>query len=451
MTSLLELIFSLVGVVTPAVLVAWVHREREGWSRSIFFAAVLVGCSALLFLGLGGPEGPFSSLLEETPKVGGVALALAILYFPQSMVDSEGTALSPVGRLLFGSLGFFFAVTSSWVAVFLVPLLPLTTPRHKRHGTVWRWTLATAFALIALGILAAYLRDVAFTLPTSVGLATWSASYFVGGAHIGLLVWFLPTLLLILSYRRGSGRGSLLALSSLAALALVLLTPFDLGGVGERAVGAAFLPIYLALWFVPDRVPKTRWLVATVVLSGLFLWPAWRSPLATARGDDWPAAHDGSLASRLPHETTLPNTPRTAEWQGTGVFSRAFSGGLVDGEDGPALVPAAGPGKLMIATEKPLEAVLFDFGPDAPSELVVTGGEVGNTLFTPDGGVRFEVVVEKPARTHTMWFSPKRHYIYLLDIEMPSAPDGELPVAIMARPEEALPRSLDPSTAGQEL
>ena len=125
------------------------------------------------------------------------------------------------------------------------------------------------------------------------------------------------------------------------------------------------------------------------------------------------------------------------------MLSRSLTPALRDGEEGTLFAASTGSAELMIAAERPLEAVLIDFGPRAPSELQVEGGTAGNTVFRPDGGIRFEIELDDPIRTHPLWTGERAHHVYVFRIGLPGAPERPLPVAIMARPREALPRSLD--------
>ncbi len=441
-------------------LVAGYLYHRPGGTRlsAGLFVLVLFFGSAALFATL-TPR--LDQLLPETAvslaALPLVASALLLLFSGERSLD--GAADKVYGEIDQRRVAAFLFVM--FAAKFNLVCLPLwvavlaAAPRAERRGATWKILLGTGLA--ATGALAAVAGHRLWTAPQEAVahldplLLMWSSVDLVAGRSFGLVVWYLPALLLIACYRRGSGRGWLLLSIAIGALGLVIASPYDLRGVDGFQLNASFLPLYGALWFVPTRVPKMLWIGLTAIAAGLFLWPAWLSPLDTAAGEDRPSLHEHSLASRLPYETTQEGAPYTAEWQGTGVLSRALGPGLEDGDRGPALVPSAGPAHLMIAAAKPLEAVLLDFGREAATELRVEGGTTGNTVFQPNGGVRFEIVLDAPDRSHPMWFSPKRHYIYLLEIEMPNAPAGPLPVAIMARPKDALPRSLDPASAGKEL
>ncbi len=418
------------GLVALLVLASgwWVELSTDPPAPALWGATACV--TAALFL-----------VFAREPRPGGLA--------PESYPDTESLAAPTLASLL-------VLVSVWWAPPTVVLLAPIvaSAPRGRR-GRVLALAVVGVFAVAAVAVA---LSEGGPAWPTAASvlhrfgpeLLGWNLVYLFGGRNFGLLVWYLPALLLVVCFRPGTHRGWLLAAAAVGTLALPLVSPHDFIGGSGAVANRAFLPFYAALWFVPPRAPRPLWLVAAAIGAGLFLWPAWRAPLATAAGDDRPAWHDRSLASRLPYETTQRHAPAFAEWQGTGVLSRSLTPALEDGDEGAVFAAASGPAQLMIAAERPLESVLIDFGPRAASELVVTGGSAGNTVFRPDGGIRFEVNLGPPVRSHPLWTGDRRYRVYVFEIEMPNAPERPLPVAIMARPADALPRSLDPARPGGE-
>lgn len=429
------------------------HQKRSGGGAAAALLALLILASGCLIEIL-NPEGA----LGLWAAAACVAAALFVTYDHEPFPGGRPAEIYPdTKNIAFPFVSIVLILVSlRWSPLCLVFVAPIiaAVPRARRKGPL-------ALAVVGLGVVATLTLvlpngEVGWPEAESIlhrfdpALLGWNLTYLVAGKNVGVLVWYLPALLLVACYRPGTNRGWLLTAVAAGSLALPLLAPHDFLGGPEAITNRSLLPFYAALWFVPGRVPKVGWLVLTAVGAGLFLWPAWLSPAATAAGTDRPSFHRLSLASRLPYETTQEHAPAFAEWQGTGVLSRSLASVLRDGDDGPVFAASSGPAELMIAAERPLESVLIDFGPRAGSELRVVGGVAGNTVFRPDGGVRFEIDLEGPSRKHPIWVGDRRHYVYLFRIEMPNPPERPLPVAIMARPADALPRSLDPASLGAD-
>ncbi len=425
------------------------HQKRSGSGPAAGLVVLLVVASGCLF-----------ELIEPGEALGtwaAVVCVMAALFVTYDREPFPGGAAAEIypdtKSYAFPFLALLLLlIAMRWTPIAFVFVAPIVAavPRAERKAPL-------AFAVLGLAVVAV----LAVVLPAGEEgwptlssvlqrfeptLLGWNLAYLFAGRNVGIAVWFLPVLLLVGCYRAGTNRGWLLAAVAVGALALPLLEPHNFWGGPEAVGNRSFLPLYGALWFLPVRVPPSRWLVLAAAVSGLALWPAWLAPLPTAAGVDRPSMHQRSLASYLPYETTQRYAPAYAEWEGTGVLSRSLAPALRDGEDGPIFDAASGAAELMIAAARPLEAVLIDFGARAGSELEVTGGTAGNTVFRPDGGVRFEIGLDGANRVHPTWLGERRHHVYLFRIEMPDAPGRPLPVAIMARPADALPRSLDPAS-----
>jgi hypothetical protein len=390
-----------------AVLAAGYHHHQRSGRPAIGFLVLMVAGSGTFFALLGGrAEMSFVALAAIV-----CALALAFEREPRAdgspASDTYGDDREYVIAVRWAAAGVLIGA-ASWVhPAYLLFFLPLgERARHERRiAPVWVGVGGALPWLVALwrGSLGAGWQDL--RAPAHLldpALTGWNLLYLAAGRNVGLVVWFLPALLLAACYRRGSGRGWLLTAIVIATLALPLLAPHNFWGGPGGGGNLWFLPLYGALWLVPVSLPRTHWVLLFVLAAGLFLWPAWAAPRAAAAEPGVPASDWRSLASRLPYETTQRHLPSAAEWQGTGVWSRSLTDGLQDGEAGPQLVPAEGPAELLIAAERPLESVLLDFGPRSGSELEVEGGRTGETLFKPDGGVRFEVELDGVLRKHPM-------------------------------------------------
>lgn len=429
------------------------HQKRDGSGPAAALLALLVlgsGCLVEL-LSPAGALGPWAA-------VACVAAALFVAYDREPFPGGRPAEVYPdTGQIALPVLAVLLVLLSlRWAPVCVVFLAPIlaAVPRDRRKAPLALAVLGlVAVAILALvlpGGEAEWLDGSAILHRLDPALVGWNLAYLFAGENIGLLVWYLPGLMLIACYRPRTRRGWLLAAIVAGILALPLVAPHDLRGGSEAVTNRTLLPFYAACWFVPFRVPERRWLILTAIAAGLFLWPVWLSPRATAAGEDRPSLHERSLAGHLLYETTQQTAPAFAEWKGTGVLSRSLSAVLRDGEDGPIFDASEGAAELMIAAERPLEAVLIDFGARAGSDLKVRGGRAGNTVFRPDGGVRFEIDLDGPRRRHPIWLGDRRHHVYLFEIEMPNPPARPLPVAIMARPTDALPRSLDPDSLGDD-
>jgi hypothetical protein len=276
-----------------------------------------------------------------------------------------------------------------------------------------------------------------FAASTDAALLGWNALYLVAGSHLGLLPYLLPLLLLALSWERGEGRTGLLVGVLLTAVLVTVGRPFDFAGAPPAAGNRLLLPVYAALWCGAVR-PVRPWAVAAIVAAAAaFLWPLWLGPRqAISRLDRLPTIAARAL---LPYETTQRGLPGTEESRGE-IWLRVA--GLADpgpagsagrsgaplpsapgGPSGPTRLAGDAPARLLVSSPRPLAALKLAFGRRAPSRLEVGGGEAGETLFRPDGGVGFRVELGEPRARHPMWWSPEEpQSLYLLELRLPGAP-----------------------------
>ena len=66
-----------------------------------------------------------------------------------------------------------------------------------------------------------------------------------------------------------------------------------------------------------------------------------------------------------------------------------------------------------------LGSLYLQFGTQAEPELEVRGGELGEMVLLPSGGVGFRIENPRLRALHPMWWSTDRHYNYVLQIHMP--------------------------------
>lgn len=435
------------GLLAVAAVAAGLHHGRRNGPAA-------AGLLTLLLFGSVAFAQVFAAPLASLGALAAVVLACTLALAGEHPLGDGMPELYPGGGVAGGLLPRVAAGAligaAGWVHPAYLLLLPfVATPRPP--ATAERRPGRRAILLLAAGACALVVAAgwVAGVVPASwpappqpdraldPRLVSWNLAYLLGGRHVGLLAGYLPAVLLVACRRRGDGRSGLLLGVAAATLVVTLWEPHDFWGGPQAAGNRWFLPLYGALWFVPRRLPRLRWLVLFAALAGLLVWPLWLRPRRAAPGVFAP------LARYLPYETTQRHLPAVADWGGTGVRLRSLAPALREQEGTPVLDPAAGPAELLVASEQPLEALYLELGPRSGSEIEVAGGEVGETLFRPAGGVRFEIRLGEPRARHPMWWGDGDHFLYLLRVRMPDGPDRPVPVAIRARPVEALPRSID--------
>jgi hypothetical protein len=264
-----------------------------------------------------------------------------------------------------------------------------------------------------------------FPARVSGRLTAWNAAYSIAGRHLGLLPYFFPTVLVFGLWTMGSGRSSLVATSFLAVGLICLLSPFDFAG-GATAIGNRwFVPLFGALWFVPARRPRARWIWITAALSGLFLYPVWLSPVGSPIEKDGRMQHATSLpASYLPLETSQRSLPGFGEILGRGAWVRSLRNTVRLRGDGRWQMEGDAQAELLIASPSPLDSVYFEFGGGAEPELEVGGGDLGNMVLQPNGRVAFHVGQLDAVARHPSWWDERDQSFYDLRLRMPGIGDS---------------------------
>ena len=260
----------------------------------------------------------------------------------------------------------------------------------------------------------------------SARLTAWNAAYAIVGRHLGLLPFFFPVVLLLGLWTMGSGRSTLVTTCWVAVGLIVLLSPFDFVG-GSTPIGNRwFVPLFGALWFVPSRPPRLRWIGITAALAGLFLYPVWLAPAGSPIEADGSLQHANSLAaSYLPLETSQRSLPSFGEILGRGAWVRSMRNTVRLRSTGRWELEGGRPAELLVASPAALDSLYLEFGGGAQPELEVKGGVLGNMVLQPNGRVAFHIGELDPVARHPTWWEETDQDLYDLKLRMPGAEDSK--------------------------
>jgi hypothetical protein len=410
------------GTLAPLVVVLFVFGSVT--FRYVFLALpdLLVLAAAVAAFALAyGREDPVTT---ETPDI--------------YRAPDEGW--NPLWRWL--AVGALLVIPSVHHPLYLGLFVPaaVATPKTERQRSLAA-LVAGAVALLVLGALVKWMLtgSWAAVLPTSLGdmwpalagervvfdghLFGWNLLYFLAGRSVGALPYFLPVLLALGAWS-GGGRRSTLVLSVVTIGALfVLMAPFNFFG-GPGAIGNRWLlPLYGVLWLVPTRRLHWGWIAVTAAVAALFLWPSWMAPRTFPVGADGNYRHSAGLARRfLPYETSQRELPSIGELR-QNVFWLRATGRLTSPAGGGERfeLEGQGPTEFLVASPDPLVALHLEFGPTSPGKIEVTQGQLGDTVFRPDGGVGFDLFAPTPRARHPMWWSDERQNLYFFQFGLPEA------------------------------
>lgn len=259
-------------------------------------------------------------------------------------------------------------------------------------------------------------------------LWTWDGIYLLAGRSIGLLPYFAPVLLLATGSFSGYRRPIAFSAAAWAA-GIVILHPFNIYGGEGALANRLFLPIYGALWMLaaPPR-KRTLFAAAVVALASPLLWPLWTSPWSYPILDERGYRHAGPVARRiLPYETSQRWLPGGPVEEHNGLMVKFLSDrAWAESQRGRLVIDGKGPVEFLVVSGEDLDALRFDFGKDAPAEIVFEGGKVAERILQPNGGISFRVLPRGWPRRHPMWWTPERQWLYLLTLELPETPDKAL-------------------------
>ncbi len=401
---------------------------------ALLLAAVVVGLSLAR-----GAEGPPADRLPELyrPPDRGVRLPLrwlavgALLAVPAShhpvylLLAPAALALAPAaGR------GRAAAALAAGVALVLLPqLLPAAG-----GGAIWGGAGSTAAAAAGPATETALAAD---PLAGGVRLAAWNFLYLLDGQNGGLLPFFFPLVLALGAASTGGGPGGrgpvdrpLLALGlavAVAAAVLLLLFPFDLlggvSGVGNRR----FLPLYGALWLVPQRRLHPLWLAVAALWAAVFLWPVWAAPRSHPVAEER-YRHPSPVARRLlPVEASQRLLPGGGERRRGDLWARSLSAAAVPAGSDRWRLGGDGADEfvvdLLVASPEPLATLELAFD-RALAEAPELPGQRRSMVTSTGAVTRLSVSDPRPAARHALPIDPCVHSIYRLRLRLPAPAAG---------------------------
>lgn len=343
-------------------------------------------------------------------------------------------AESPVGGggryLVVGSLIGIAATHHPWLLLLALPAgvaIPARRRRSSLIGLLAGLGLVMSVSLLSSGLMqgspGALLGDLAGSWERfSVGATTWNLLYLGVGRNTGLLVYFLPLLLLLGLWQGGSGRSVLVLTAIVGIMGPIAFAPFNYYG-GPAAVGNAWaVPWLVLLLFLPSRPLPRGWLAAALLLAVPAMYPTWLAPgiePITPQGTYRQTA--GRFHRWLPLETTQQKLPPPGQASGQRLWIRSLSHEAEVTGSNRWRLEGDGWAELQIATPAALQSVHLQFGSQADPDLQVRGGDLGDTVLLPDGGIGFRVENLTRQALHPMWWDTERHHNYVLQLYMPKA------------------------------
>ncbi len=233
--------------------------------------------------------------------------------------------------------------------------------------------------------------------------SAWNALYFLVGRHVGILPYFLPLLLGIAGFRRGEGRGMLIAAVALGAACFLVTRPFNFYGGGGAIANRYFLPLYPALWFAADRPARASWAILAAALAAPFLWPLWNHPRAYFLNGEGGYLYVSSFAQQiLPYETTQSHLKPSGreDFVHNALWVKLLTTNVRPEGDGAKTIhySGQGQGQILLGSPRPIHGV----------RLAVAGKER-------------EMRFPHPRAVHRMWWTRDPYYLYQIGIKAPDA------------------------------
>jgi hypothetical protein len=251
--------------------------------------------------------------------------------------------------------------------------------------------------------------------------SAWNVVYFLVGRHVGALPYFLPLLLGLLAFRRGEGRGALIAAVLVAAAVFLLTRPFNFYGGGGAIANRYFLPLYPAFWFAAGRPARASWALLAALLAAPFLWPLWTHPRAFFLDDDGGYRYVSGFAQRLlPYETTqshLKPSGREDFVHGSLWIKPLTTSLRAEGDGARRIRMSGGRGEILLGSPRRLDGVRLVLLPPAPPRTEISGAESVAGLPRPRGGSVRLLHFRRPRAVHRMWWTREPVYLYQLGLE----------------------------------
>jgi hypothetical protein len=275
-----------------------------------------------------------------------------------------------------------------------------------------------------------WVQEGAFDPSASPRLWAWNSLYFLVGRNVGVLPYYLPLLLGALAFRADRGRWLLPLMVALAAVAFLLVRPFNFYGGGGAIGNRYFLPLYAACWFMAARRWRAAELVLTVALAAPFLWPLWHHPSAFPVGEDGRYRHVSEVARRLlPYETTQSHIPGGQDTNEHGIWVKLLSRDVWREPGSRGLRMAAnGQAELLVGSPWPLPFLAVELDRRAPARLDLHGLLLRPSVLRPNGWEVFELPLRRPRAVHPMWWTHDDYYLYLVSFQLPGG--GAWPVGL---------------------
>jgi hypothetical protein len=445
---ILNALLLLVTVIAAVPSLTWRYGGDSIWT----ITACLFGSVLFAYL-------PVS--LPVLLLVAATSVALALISkgsapaadgLPQMYEDTKGTR-QPTARLLVAGalLGLVAAHDPIYLLLLLLPVVMMHGKRRTRATLI---VVAGALAVLAIVWISSGLWHERGLLPTgeqrvevSVGegltgversrvaegesslrlsegvgtLLFWDVVYSIVGRHVGLLPYFLPLALLLALWRPTTGRTGLAVLGAVGLVVSLVVYPFDFALLPEALGNRLFVPFFVIFWWLPARSFGRIGSLAILSLGVCFLWPLWvpgGGALANVGSGAFPR---GALLDLLPTETTQRDLPMRGEVVTRDLLVRPGAGLQPGGRRGHFLLAQGRPGELVIASPGSIRELRLVFDAAAATSLEVEGGAVGSMTLTPDGGVAFDVLLDKSHIRHPVWWSPEVHSFHRLRLSMPAA------------------------------
>jgi len=305
--------------------------------------------------------------------------------------------------------------------------LPLAVPLVAAADRERRWSRGLAFALgaaLSLGGLA--VSSGALWEPIepilSARLFGWAALGLTLGRGVGLAPYFVPAIFLALAVGGTAGK-RWAPLAVVAALVLqVVAAPFDFVEGALDVGNAWFLPPLVLLLCAAESTERTRSMLALAVLSAPFLLPSWLAVVGATTASRQAAQRLAVVGEVLPVPSTLRSIPGAASIERAGLVVQGLAPGLVGGSDG-RLRWVGRRAQLVVSSDRAMSSLRLDLGANAPADIEVRGGKLGNTTYRPSGELSIDVLLDpRQARRHPVWMARGEAATYVVELRIGQAP-----------------------------